>query len=1141
MKFEKIDPRLNLPEEEELVLKFWQSEKIFEKTLKKEAKKGNFVFYEGPPTANGQPGLHHVLARAFKDAFARYKTMQGYYVKRKAGWDTHGLPVELQVEKELGISGKGEIENIVQGDRNASIEKFNQLCRESVWRYQSEWEKLTERMAYWVELNDPYITYDAKYIETVWWIIGEIDKKGLLYKGHKIVPYCPRCGTALSSHEVAQGYKNIKEESVYVKIKSQKDNLCFLVWTTTPWTLAGNAALAFGPNIDYALVEKDGFKYILAQNRIEVLGDDAKIIQSMTGREVVENYSTSDIDYEPIYPDGADFSESGKNIYKLITADYVSDADGTGIVHIAPAFGEDDYLFGYQQNGIKVLKTVDEKGTELAGAGRGIFVKDADALVKADLMERGILFRKEMTAHDYPFCWRCDSPLLYFARDSWFIAMSQLRQQLAANNNKIKWNPDYIKYGRFGNWLENAADWALSRDRYWGTPLPVWICEDCGEKKVVSNYDTIAKESNQKLTKIIFVRHGESEKNVKGIISDSLDKWPLTEKGRVDTEEMAAKINEPIDLIITSPILRAKQTAEILNKKFSTELIEDDLLKEIGYGEWNNLSDAERKNLDTYLEYAKIKSDPKQRYDFKTGVSGESRQDVENRMEEFVHQLNQKYAGKTVLVVAHGINYAMLRRIFDNISIEKYFALDLEAPNHDQIHSFYLTSKGKAFDPHKPFIDEITFSCKCGGEMLRTSEVMDVWLDSGTMPFSQYHFPFENKELQRNQYPADFICEAVDQTRGWFYTLLAISTLINGDNSYKSVICTGHILDQYGKKMSKSKGNIVLPGEAFDKYGADVIRYFMYSVNQPGEPKLYNEKEVLSISRNLFMTLWNVYSFFMMYASIDGFEPKQSDGESQKTERNVLDKWILAKLQQLVNETTASLDDLDPYRPCNQIIAFVAELSTWYVRRSRRRFWKSESDTDKASAYETLYFVLKTLTKLLAPFTPMFAEAIYQKLRQDADPFSVHLAEYPAVAQFDQKVLDEMSKAKKIVEEGLSIRAAQKVKIRQPLSSLTYVGKLSKELEEIIADEVNVKSVNSIETGETTLDLLITPELKREGLARELVRQIQALRKNSGFEVEDHITVSYTTDSQDLAEVFIKEGNLIGREVLANSVSEGKS
>lgn len=943
--FKKIDPKLNLPDEEKKILEFWHKKNIFKESLKKESPRGNFVFYEGPPTANGQPGIHHVEARAFKDLFCRYKTMQGYYVKRKAGWDTHGLPVELQVEKELGISGKPQIENIVQGDKTASIKKFNELCRNSVWKYKEDWEKMTERMGYWVNMDDPYVTYDPKYIESVWNIIAEIDKKGLLYKGHKVVPYCPRCGTALSSHEVAQGYKNIEEETIYVQVKSKKeDNTYFIVWTTTPWTLAGNAALAVGKDINYVKIQErtanntDGEKeyIILAKNRVvEVLKDvEYKIVDEFTGQELVKKYSTDGQDYEPIYPDGEKFSEAGERAYKLIIADYVSDKDGTGIVHIAPAFGEDDYVYGYQKNQIKVLKTIDEKGIELAGAGKGRFVKSADKDIKEDLKERGTLFKTENIKHDYPFCWRCDTPLLYIAKDSWYIAMSKLRDDLLKNNEKINWNPAYLKHGRFGNWLEEVKDWAISRDRYWGTPLPIWECEKCKKYKVVSSLSGV--------------------KNV---------------------------------------------------------------------------------------------------------------------------------------------------------------------------------------DPHKPYIDEVEFDCECGGKMKRTPEVMDVWLDSGAMPFAQYHYPFESEEIFSKQFPADFICEAVDQTRGWFYTLLALSTIVKNETPYKNVISVGHVLDEKGKKMSKSLGNIVVPEQAFDKYGADMIRYYFYSVNQPGEPKLFSEKEVVSLSRNLFLTLWNVFSFFMTYASVDQFEPT---GKTKST--HVLDNWILAKFGELANDMTSSLDKFDPYRASNSLISFVNELSTWYVRRSRRRFWKSENDQDKLNAYETLYRVLINLTKLLAPFAPMYSELLYKYLRTEADQESVHLTEYPDISSYNNEIIEKMEVARRIVEHGLSARAEAKIKIRQPLASLSYFGKkLDKELEQIIAEEVNVKEIiHKDGDGTVELNAEISSELQTEGNAREVIRNIQSLRKKTNFNVDDRIEIYYQTNSEALLETMEKKKEMIAKEVLALKIENKK-
>lgn len=939
MKFTKIDPKLNLPSEEERILKFWSKNKIFQKTLEKKTEEGNFVFYEGPPTANGQPGLHHVLARSFKDLFARYKTMQGYRVVRKAGWDTHGLPVELQVEKQLGISGKQQIENIVKGDTYRSIEKFNQLCRKSVWQYKNQWEKMTERMGYWVDMNDPYITYDPKYIESVWNLIGEIDEKGLLYKSYKIVPYCPRCGTALSSHEVAQGYKEVTEESIFVAFKSKKENVYFLVWTTTPWTLSGNSALAFGRKVKYVLVDKEGRKFILAECQAKkVLVDGFKVLDKLTGKEIVEKYSLSDKeDYEALYVDGLKFAEAGDGAYKLILADYVSDEDGTGIVHVAPAFGQEDYDWGYQKNKTKILKTVDEQGIALAGAGKGKFVKTADREIREDLEKRDLLFKIEKITHDYPFCWRCDSPLLYYAKNSWYIATTKVAKELINNNEKINWNPEHLKSGRFGNWLESNVDWALSRDRYWGTPLPIWECEKCQKYKIAKNLEEV-----------------------------------------------------------------------------------------------NNT------------------------------------------------------------------------------------------------------------EPHKPYIDEVEFDCSCGGKMKRTPEVIDVWFDSGSMPYAQYHYPFENQKIFTEQFPADFICEAVDQTRGWFYTLLAISTIISNEPAYKNVISTGHVLDDKGQKMSKSKGNIIVPDEAFAKYGAEVIRFFFYSVNKPDEPKLFIEKEVLSVARNLFMTLWNVYSFFMLYAEIDEFEPR-----GRQESENVLDRWIMAKFNQLVRDVTKNMDHYDPYKAARIILSFVQELSTWYVRRSRRRFWKSESDVDKSSAYETLYYVLEKLTVLLAPFTPMFAETLYMGLKKSSDIESVHMVNYPKAQVIDKGVLVEMKIARAIVEEGLSIRMKAGVKVRQPLAKLTYSGNmLNRDFVDIIKDEVNVKEIenNSKQKELVTLDVKITKELASEGLTRELVRRIQDMRKKAGFEVADRIEVYFETEDDDLKNIIMKTWHsYLTRETLARKTIPEKN
>lgn len=724
----KVDSKINLSKQEEEVLSFWSENKIFEKSLARNQKGKKFVFYEGPPTANGKPGIHHVLARAFKDVILRYKTMKGYYVPRKAGWDTHGLPVELEVEKNIGISGKNQIESIVPQNKTASIEKFNEKCRQSVWKYQKDWEKLTERIFFWLDLSNPYITYDSKYIETLWWIVWQIDKKGLLYKGHKVVPYCPRCGTALSSHEVAQGYKDITETSLYVKFKIKgKDKQYLLAWTTTPWTLPGNVALAVNRNISYVKVRIKDEVYIIAEDRIAILGPDTKIIEKIKGKDL------EGIKYQPLYE-----IEGGSNeqSHQVLLADFVTAKDGTGIVHTAVMYGEDDYLLGHKV-GLPKNHTVNDEGKFFDNVKKwaGVFVKDANPKIISDLKKRKLLFKSEDITHSYPHCWRCNSPLLYYARDSWYIRMTKLKEKLLENNKKINWIPKHLKNGRFGDWLENINDWAISRNRYWGTPLPIWECTKCHKYKVVSSLDEL----------------------------------------------------------------------------------------------------------------------------------------------------------------------------------------------------------GKDIEPHRPYVDEVKFTCVCGGEMKRVPEVMDCWFDSGAMPYAQHHYPFENVELFQSEFPADYIAEAIDQTRGWFYTLLAISTAVSNDTSYKNVISLGHILDEKGQKMSKSLGNIIDPWKVMNQYGADPLRYYMYTVNQPGEPKIFSDKGITTVTRNVFLTLWNVYSFFTTYALIDNFVPKKQNEFS-----NILDKWIIAKKNQLACDVLKYLDDYNIYDGAKAIESFINQLSTWYIRRSRRRFWKSK-------------------------------------------------------------------------------------------------------------------------------------------------------------------------------------------------------
>ena len=863
--FQPVNSRVNFPQMEDKILAFWKENRIFEKSVKAREGKPRFVFFEGPPFANGNPGIHHVLARAYKDVMVRYKVMKGYYVPRIGGWDTHGLPVELEVEKQLGLSGKDQIEKY-------GVENFNKKSRESVFKYLKEWNTLTERIAYWVDLDKAYKTMDNTYVESVWWAIKNLWDKGYIYQGYKVTPHCPRCGTSLSSHEVAQGYQDDTEDpSVFIKFRTHvisdqnteglqnlrrlaaEKNTYLLAWTTTPWTLPGNTALAVAADAEYAVVEVNNEYFIFADSlRNQVgLGDNPVMIR-LWGKELVG------MEYDPLY-NPHDFGVERRRFdtltelseqpvdnnlkYKVITTDFVSMEEGTGMVHIAPAFGELDFEAG-QEHHLNVVHNVDTQGKIVGNYSfAGKFVKKADPLILDDLKSRGLLYKSGTIKHTYPFCWRCDAPLLYYAKRTWYIRTTAVKDKMVEGNKTINWYPEHIKFGRFGNWLENNIDWAFARERYWGSPVPIWKCKSCGSFECIGSIDEL--------------------KNKPGI------------KG----------LKEPIDL-------------------------------------------------------------------------------------------------------------------------------------------------------HRPDMDNATFSCaKCGGQMKRTPEVMDCWFDSGSMPFAQLHYPFENKMLfDKATGQADFISEGVDQTRGWFYSLHAISTMLFDRPAYKNCICFELILDAQGKKMSKSKGNVVDPTKVIKDYGADALRWYCYTSAPPGMVRRFDTKMVADITRQFLLTLWNVYSFFILYANIDNFKPGQAPQEMPE-----LDRWILSELNQLVDEVTTSNENYDPTTAGRKIETFVDNLSNWYVRRSRRRFWKSESDTDKLSAYHSLYECLVTLSKLLAPFTPYLADEIYQNLVRSVDgtsPISVHLADFPVAdkSKIDRNLSADTLLAMRISSLGRAARSQAGIKVRQPLA-----------------------------------------------------------------------------------------------------------
>lgn len=1110
---------------EEEILSFWKENQVFEKTLEKESPKGTFVFYEGPPTANGRPGIHHLEARSFKDAIPRYRTMRGFHVPRKAGWDTHGLPVELEVEKKLGLVSKKDIEKF-------GIDKFNEECRKSVGMYIDEWSKFTDRIGYWVNLNDAYFTYDNAYIQAVWSIISHVDERKLLYKDYKVVPWCPRCGTALSSHELAQGYADVKDLSVYAKLKVVGEESTFLLaWTTTPWTLPGNLALAVGKDIEYVKVRVGEEILILAESRLSITGEEYEIIEKLKGSDLVG------LSYEPLYPflkDNLPESEREKlsKAFKVYAADFVTAEDGTGIVHTAVMYGQEDFELG-NAIGLPKFHLVDESGNFVSVAGflAGKFVKNDETAVEIikDLAHRGLLFKKEKYEHAYPHCWRCKTPLIYYARDSWYIGMSRLRNELIEENQKINWEPEYIKEGRFGEWLREVKDWAISRERYWGTPFPVWLNADGSKKIVVDSLDTIKKYTKKSGNSYFVMRHARSEGNEKELVSfKNGTNDHLTEEGKTQAQKSAEQLKEKkIDVIITSPFARTRETAEIIRMELGLPedaIVIDPRIGEVNPGEfdgksWHDFHDhVSTLGLGWFAERV---------------PGGESFQDVGKRVGESLYELESAYTNKNILIVTHG-GPAWLFHVVSGLyqpQGKKYkkadtyaFTEEFKRFSNAEVRELPFVplphNENYELDLHRPYIDDVLLE-KDGEIYTRSKEVMDVWLDSGSMPFAQDVNKREKpNDFSTISYPADFISEAIDQTRGWFYTLHAVGTLMEKGAAYKNVICLGLLLDKDGKKMSKSVGNVVNPWDMIEKYGVDVLRYWMYSVNQPGESKNFDERTVVEVERRVFNLLDNVYAFYDLYRDRNLEESSSVAGVSSS---NVLDKWILAKLSELIQLMTEKLDSYKLLEPTRELRDFIDDLSTWYVRRSRDRL--KEGDRE---AKETLYTVLKTISKLIAPFAPFAGEHLYQKLRTERDPLSVHLESWP-VASFvvDQSIISRMEEVRRIVSMALEARSKAGVKIRQPLQKLEVKSaELAPEYKTLIKEEINVKEV--VENESLSLDVVLntelTAELIEEGRMRELVRSIQELRKEKNLKPSD--TLSYNIPEEE-KEIFNKYRNEI--------------
>ncbi|MEX1014498.1 MAG: class I tRNA ligase family protein [Candidatus Paceibacterota bacterium] len=1147
--------KFSLPEIEKQILKFWKEKDIFNKTEEKNKDKKSFVFYEGPPTANGKPGIHHVLSRSFKDIMLRYKTMNGFSVTRKGGWDTHGLPVELEVEKKLGLKTKKDIEKF-------GIAKFNKHCKESVWAYKDEWERLTERMGYWLDMEDPYITYKNSYIETLWWIISQAEERGLLYKAHKVVPWCTRCGTTLSSHELAQGYKNVKEPSVYVKFKlknrqkagkiSLGNNAYILSWTTTPWTLPGNVALAVGEKINYIVAkeEETGDQYIIAEKLKDILDFDYKIIKKLKGRDLVN------LKYEPIFNlDIRGLKGSSSTAFKVYSADFVNTEEGTGIVHTAVMYGEDDYKLG-QEVDLPKIHIVDESGNFVKGIPglSGKYVKDpaTEGNIFGALKKNNAFFKKRSYEHEYPFCWRCDTHVIYYARDSWFIEMSKLKNKMIKSNDSVNWTPSHIKNGRFGEWLKGLKDWAISRERYWGTPLPVWECKKCDKRKVISSMQELSDLQKKSSNNFFLMRHGESTSNTTETVSSKLktsEKFNLTEKGIKQVKESIKELKKKkIDLIYASDFARTKQTAEIIGKELGIKVKFDKRIRENDTGIFDGRS---------YKEYHDFFSSFKDKLN-KRPPNGENLRDVSKRVGDFILDLEKQNKDKNILIVSHEYPLWIAETIMSGWGEEEAINIKKSDDNLFSLaklkkvdYKYLPRNEWNIADLHKPYIDKVSFKCECGEEMERVEEVMDVWFDSGSMPFAQAHYPFEVESSAKKpkpekyiNFPAEYITEGIDQTRGWFYTLLSVATILGFKAPYKNVISLELVLDKNGKKMSKSKGNTVNPWEAADKFGMDTIRWFFYAANSPGEPKRFDEKELNKYLRNFIFTLYNSFVFLNTYK-------ENKINLSKYKSENIIDKWIISRFEETKEKSNKLLEKYNITKASRELGSLVDDLSRWHIRRSRGRLQNPDTNKEFKEATQTLAFVLLETSKLIAPFTPFISESLYLSLSRVVTGYdfkeSVHLEDWPKNNKklIDNNLMENMKLLRSLATEGLAERQREGIKVRQPLSLLeisTEYKELTKnkKLLNILKEEVNVKSIRTnkkLEKEKVILNTRINKKLKEEGTTREFIRLIQQSRREANLEPKDEIELGLKT-SKDLISIINKNKKLLKNKAKVISFKE---
>ncbi len=1090
---------------EQEILKFWEDNKIFEKSLEKPAGKklkgGDFVFYDGPPFATGTPHYGNILASVIKDVIPRYQTMRGKRVPRQWGWDCHGLPIENIAEKELGIKCKKEIEEM-------GIAKFNEFCRSKVLGYTEEWKKVISRLGRWVDMNNAYKTMDFSYMETVWKVFKELWDKGLIYEGYRSMHICTRCETTLSQQEVAEGYKDIKDLSVTVKFELEESKIYLLAWTTTPWTLIGNVALAVGEDIDYVKIKiKDEF-YILAKDRLEIIKENYEIVEEFKGKDLIGKK------YKSLFPY---YINSGK----IYSADFVTTKEGTGVVHIAPAFGEDDLNLG-QKYKLPFIQHVGMDGIikKEAGEFAGMSVKPMEDHQKTDveiikyLAKNNSLFAKEKYEHSYPHCWRCDTPLINYATSSWFVNVVKLKKRALELAKEINWAPAHIKEGRFGNWLEGARDWSISRQRFWASAIPIWKCEKCKKVKVVGSIEDVKKYSQKSGNKYFVMRHGWAESNGKNWVSSKVEnshKYPLTEKGRKEVLLTAEKLKDKkIDMIFYSEFERTKQTAFLVAGKIGlnkNKIISDKRLIELNVGYFEGKLISDYHNYFNSLEEKFYKNPPE----------GENLNELKKRMGEFIYDIDVKYKNKNILIVSHEYPIWMLFSVVSGFNEKQ--SIKIKENKDDFIKTGELMelnfiplphNNNFEIDIHRPYIDEIKFDCSCEGKMKRIPDVLDTWFDSGSMPYT------------REDFPAEFIGEGVDQTRAWFYYLHIIATALRNSIAYKNVIVNGIVLAEDGKKMAKRLKNYPDPIEVINKYGADALRYYLLTSPVVRAENLnFSEKGVDEAHKKVILRLKNVLAFYNLYAGKNLKSKKMSLREKiSKQSFNILDKWILARLNVLAKEITGSLDNYELDKAARPIGDFIDDLSTWYVRRSRERF-KNEGQ-DKENAAMTLGYTLIELSKLIAPFMPFVAEEIYQDLKGEKE--SVHLEDWPKSSSVDTDLLAGMSFIRSFASMALMQRAEHKIKVRQPLQKLSIKHKGREvpywsELKYIIADEVNVKEVvldvtMTQDDPPIKLDVVVTPELKNEGMVRELIRNIQDLRKKAGLVPQDRIELIIETDAK---------------------------